>query len=195
MAGNTEIHIYDFDGTLFKSPDRPDWWPKRGWWGQPASLTPPCVPQKPNSSWWNGGVVSSAKRSISNPNVWAMMVTGRADGIGPIKWRIMELLKQKGLDFDEVWLNPGGSTESYKKKVILKTLAKHPHVEVVQIWEDRGNHLANFCKLVESTGRVCVPHLIREVNHPVDCTLEDLEEDRRRANRVAGRWVGKLSRN
>jgi hypothetical protein len=196
MAGKTEIHIYDFDGTLFRSPKRPDWWPTKGWWGQPASLTPPCVPQKPGSGWWNGSVVSSAKRSISDSDVWAMMVTGRADGIGPIRWRVAELLKQKGLNFDEVHLNTGGGTESYKKKIILKTLAKYPHVEVVQIWEDRGNHLSSFCKVVESTGRICIPHHIREVNHPVDCALEDYENVQKWANqvtRVAGRWVRNLS--
>ena len=191
----TELHIYDFDGTLFRSPLRPDWWPHKGWWGQPASLSMPCVPENPKNDWWIGSVVSSAKRSISNPDVWALLVTGRANTVGAIRYRVAELLKLKGLDFDEVHLNPGGSTETYKKKVIYRILSRYPHIEVVQIWEDRLNHLSSFCKFVEKMGRVCIPHPIRETEHPVICVPEDYERAQKWARvrrNVAQRWVTQM---
>ena len=75
---STELHIYDFDGTLFRSPHQPAVW-EGDWWSDPASLLPPCVPEKPGSEWWIASTVSSAKRSISDSDVFAVMMTGRKD--------------------------------------------------------------------------------------------------------------------
>ena len=171
----SELHLFDFDGTLFRSPDRPKWWGPKTWLVDYSSLGPPCVPLKPGSDWWIGKTVSAAKKSISNPNVWAILCTGRFDN-GMLRYRIAELLKQKGLNFDEVYLNPTGDTESYKIKVMLKILQKHPHIDTVQIWEDHPGHLPKFVKAIEATGRTCIPHLIKSTKHEVECTQEDMEK-------------------
>ena len=138
-AGELELHLYDFDGTLFRSPVRPDWWGKRSWWVEPESLGPPCVPLKPGSDWWISSTVRDAKRSISDPNVWAILCTGRAD-TGSLRYRVAELLKQKGLDFDEVYLSKGGqdAPTMYKINVMNKILRRNPDISTVQIWEDQN---------------------------------------------------------
>jgi len=171
----SELHLFDFDGTLFKSPDRPDWWGPKTWLVDPASLGPPCVPLKPGSDWWIGSSVRDAKRSISDSDVWAILCTGRAD-MGSLRYRVAELLKQKGLNFDEVFLNPTNNTETYKIQVMLKILQKHPHIDTVQIWEDHPGHLPKFVKAIEATGRTCIPHLIKSTKHEVVCVQEDMEK-------------------
>jgi hypothetical protein len=155
-----ELHLYDFDGTLFRSPKPPMWWGYAGkWWSDPQSLSPPCVPAKPGAEWWIGNVVSQARRSIANPDVWAIACTGRQDG--PFRWRVPELLHQKGLRFDEVFLNTGGSTSTFKQNVIRKLLRRYPDIDTVQVWEDRGNHLRTYMSLAESLGRRGIPHFIQ----------------------------------
>jgi len=134
-----ELHFYDFDGTLFRSPFQPAVW-DGDWWNNPQSLLPPCVPDKPGSDWWIGSTVSSAKASISNPEVYAMLATGRPDASG-LRFRVPELLKQKGLNFDSVNLAPSSGTLAWKKRLIQKTLGRFPHIDTVRIWDDRRSHL------------------------------------------------------
>ena len=83
LAGAPELHFFDFDGTLFRSPFPPEWWPWPGgtkWWSWEESLTEPCVPERPGREWWNGPIVQQAKKSIKDPNVYAVLATGRIDG-------------------------------------------------------------------------------------------------------------------
>ena len=45
-----ELHLYDFDGTLFRSPEEPKWWSdvsKKNWWTSAPSLDEPCAPRQP----------------------------------------------------------------------------------------------------------------------------------------------------
>ena len=58
-----EIHIFDFDQTLFRSPHPPD--DEKDWWTNIKSLSPPCVPLEPDESWWNNEVVLAAKEAIN----------------------------------------------------------------------------------------------------------------------------------
>ena len=144
------LHFYDFDGTLFRSPHKPAIW-KGDWWSSVESLMPPCVPDKPGSDWWVGSTVSAAKRSISNPDVWAVMMTGRSEQTG-LRYRIPELLKQKGLNFDEVHLSPVGDSEAEKIKRFRTILRLNPEIDAVSFWDDRPSHLRHFAKVAEKLG-------------------------------------------
>jgi hypothetical protein len=170
-----ELHLYDFDGTLFRAPDRPPWWGRSTWIMESVSLGPPCVPQKPGSDWWISSAVGDAKRSISNSDVWAILCTGRALGSSH-RYRVPELLKQKGLNFDEVYLNPGSDTKSYKIKVILKLLRRFPDIGTVHIWENHLSNMAAFCAAVERAGRICVEHPIKVPGHEPICEEQELIE-------------------
>lgn len=179
-----ELHLYDFDGTLFRSPHVEG---IKDWWISDFSLNPPCVPLKPGSEWWNAPVVAEAKASIANQNVWAILVTGRTDRSG-FRFRVPELLRQAGLRFDRVYLNSmGGQTEKFKKKVISDTLRRFPQINTVHIWEDRLPHLDAFCKHVQGLGKACVKHPIKVRPHPILCDPEELQD---MAARVASRWAG-----
>ena len=146
-----ELHVYDFDGTLFRSPHAPAVW-DGDWWSDPASLLPPCVPEKPGPAWWISPTVGSAKQSISDSDVFAIMMTGRQDQ-SAFRYRVPELLKQKGLNFDAVHLHQGsGDSLMGKVKVISKYLSRYPDIDTVRIWDDRGSHLRKFKSLFEREG-------------------------------------------
>lgn len=200
----TELHLYDFDGTLFRSPDRPSWWGRSTWAANPASLGRPCVPDKPGADWWISSIVSSAKRSIADQDVWAILCTGRwGIGTSGARWRVPELLKQAGLNFDEVYLNDtGGDTAKYKLAVFGKVLRRHPKIDTVQIWEDHAENLPVYVNYVERQGLTAVPHFVRSTSHETDCTedkmLEMVAEGwavwNKRAGRVAASWISRVAR-
>jgi len=163
-----KLHVYDFDGTLFKSPEPPIWW-KEGaeWWGDLNSLSTPCVPEEPTIDWWNESVVERAKQSLENVEVRTILLTGR---VQKFSLRIRQLLRQAGLDFQEIYLSPGDTdTERFKLETIKKILSKQPSIRGVAIWEDRLGHLRTFADWIESNGRSCVPHLVTVARHDVDC--------------------------
>lgn len=163
----TQLHIYDFDKTLFASPEKPDWWTK-GWWSRPESLGPPCVPDRPTADWWNSSVVSSAKRSNSDPDVVSILVTGRL--VKRFHHRVRDLLRQAGLRFDSVNLAPGGaSTETAKLKIFAEALAANPEITHVEIWEDRSEHIGKFKSFFEAQGLQTKAHLVKIAPHEVAC--------------------------
>ena len=146
----SELHLYDFDGTLFRSPHEPSVW-EGEWWNDVRSLTPPCVPEKPGPEWWVGDTVSKAKKSISDPNVFAIMVTGR-DANSALRFRVPQLLKQRGLGFDEVHLTPISSTLTHKKSLLEKTLKRYPFIDTLRMWDDRPTHLRAFKEVAQKMG-------------------------------------------
>jgi len=170
-GADLELHVYDFDGTLFKSPDQPDWWKeKRLWWAHPSSLEAPAVPENPSSDWWNMRVVSDAKRSTKNPNVYAVLLTGRSDRV--YRYRVPELLKQAGLAFDEVHLANTDDTKTWKLKMLKKLLSRFPDVRHVHIWED-ADHLGAMLSLVEKSSRMAEGHRVAESRKQAACSEQE----------------------
>lgn len=167
-GADLEVQFFDFDNTLFKSPMQPDWWPsKRKWWSDPSSLSPPCVPDRPGVEWWNTEVVQQAKLATRNPNVYAVLLTGRHDRV--FRWRVPELLKQVGLSFDEVHLAPGSdSTLQWKLGKMKSVLSRFPAVRSVHVWEDR-DHIDSFVSLAQRLGFRTTGHRVIEAQHGVAC--------------------------
>lgn len=175
------LHIFDFDGTLFRSPEKPDWWKDKGWWGKLESLNPPCVPKEPGADWWVGSTVEAAKKAISDPETFAVLITGRL--AGKFHARMFELLSHAGLRFDEVHLTPGGGTLPFKLKIIEALIQKLP-IEKVEIWEDRSEHVGAFKSVVEQFGKESEIHLVSTRAHALECTPESMAE------RVVARYLG-----
>ena len=117
------LYIFDFDGTLFRSPAKPALW-KGGWWGKQESLNPPCVPQVPDSDWWISDVVGKAKEARGNPKAMSVMMTGR--GADAFSARIDELLSGAGLSFDRVLLSDSYDTVAFKSGEIRKIFYEKP---------------------------------------------------------------------
>lgn len=173
---NLELHIFDFDNTLFRSPEPPQWWSnkKMGYWFNDAvSLSEPFVPQKPSSDYWFGNVVSEAKRSISDMGTLAIMCTGRPNDNGAMRYRVAELLKSKGLDFDEVHLRTGGQTDKYKAKLTFDLLKRYPNILSVSVWEDTQKNLDAIERVCDHLGVDFKGHLIQPNPYPTSITKEE----------------------
>ena len=180
-----ELHLYDFDGTLFRSPDPPDWYDRSvgSWWISHSSLDEPCVPHQPGGEWWVGNTVTAAKASISDPNVFAICCTGRTEK--PFRWRVPELLKQRGLNFDAVYLNPGMDTAAFKRGILSKLLNRYPFVEHVVVWEDDATKAASYVKHVKSLGRTIEFKRVNVTSPPAMCG----PDAQALFGRVAARWL------
>jgi len=173
----TELHIYDFDATLFMSPMHPDDWEGHigSWYDTLRSLSAPCVIDPPDDLWIES-TVQDALKSIANPSVYAVLMTGRSRRDDLVA-RIMELIAMRGLSFDEVHLKPGGGTLPWKSSMIEEFVAKMPSLQTIQIWEDRANHLASFVELIESLGLTAIPHFVDVMlDTPCDLTGVNVSE-------------------
>ena len=168
LSGPAELHVYDFDATLFRSPDMSARW--KNWWMEERSLTLPCVPDKPGPEWWNGAVVSEAKKSISNPNVYAVLITGRSDRV--FRWRIPEMLRDAGLKFDAVFLNKGGSVPAFKTDVVKQLLGRYRFIDQVKVWDDSAENHVALKREVEGQGLSYEGVKPKIKPMPVDCDEE-----------------------
>lgn len=146
-----KLVIYDFDGTLFRSLDEVEGkrlykektgvsWPYRGWWGCLESLMPPLVPEVPGNDWFNSSVVSAQK----NDDGYLVLMTGR---LGVFKERIMDLLKVGGMSFDEIYFGESGVNTFVMKTERIKEILGRGDYSVLEIWEDRVDHIDGFVKL------------------------------------------------
>jgi len=151
------IAIFDFDGTLFNSPDRPDDWPHAGFWGRPESLEPPIVPLVPDKRWYIGRTVAAAKIAMSDPETYTCMLTGRTPRF---ERRIFALLAHAGLFFDDYRFATTGGTLPFKINTIIELADRFP-TATVEMWEDRPEHVGPFRDTLASIGRDAVVHLVR----------------------------------
>lgn len=172
-----ELHLFDFDGTLFKSPEYvPDFWEVSGeysWFSHPISLTEPCIPLIPPSEWWIQPTVKEAKKSLRNKNSLTIICTGRVDAHEP---RVKSLLNKAGLgDFKHFFFNPGISASQFKKTIIQRLHERH-NFTAVHIWENEN--YAEYKRFVEGTlGIPCVIHKVDVPHIPYTCDVDDVRED------------------
>lgn len=122
--------MFDFDDTLFQSPEAPKGY-KGNWHIKPESL-----PDNPKDKDWNLEIVSKAQEMCEDPSVYCVMMTGRVGNIFGDK--IDAMLKSKGLSFAKTYYNEfGGDTAQYKIEEINKLLNKLPNVQNLIMWEDQ----------------------------------------------------------
>ena len=135
----TKLSVFDFDGTLFRSPEKPDGY-KGNWWIEEKSLNYPNVPKRPGDDFWYADVVEQAKKELASNNTYCILLTGRVDQF--FTDRIKELLAQKKLNFEEIGLNEfGGSTGEFKLKRIKSILEKNPTIKKIEMWEDEPDKI------------------------------------------------------
>jgi len=129
-----KLSVFDFDGTLFKSPNKPEGY-KGNWWGELISLGSETVGKKPESKYWIESTVEAALSEMSDKKTYCIMLTGRIDNV--FDERVRQMLKLKGLNFDHVKLNPFGmDTGEFKTNEIRKILKKHPTIKKIEMWDD-----------------------------------------------------------
>lgn len=168
----TALHIFDFDGTLVRTPG-PDegkhkyfqetgrqW--SGGWWGRPASLSPPVV----ESPFPASRVVVSVFDEMENvmtrsQTAVGIVVTGR---IKPCRDAVIRILDeiciarnndtvaqgQSFVNHNAVVTHPGGSrtTLEFKMQFFEELLTCEPLVNCaitdLHVWEDRKEHAEVF---------------------------------------------------
>ena len=153
------LKFFDFDGTLFRSPDPPN----RDLWE--VSLEPPLVPRVPNQAWWIQEVLQAAREAIADPDVYAVLMTGRTSDL--FEDRVHELLAQQGLEFDEVHLTtPGVETTEFKSEKLAEILAKlnnlNDEVDMVVIYDDSFDRMVEYQRIIEGNGIPCEIHWVHD---------------------------------
>ena len=137
-----KLAVFDFDGTLFKSPEKPEGY-KGNWWIKKDSLGEPNVPEVPPNSFWNLDVVRQAQNMINDPSVYCILMTGRVGQF--FEERIKNLLSQKKLEFNETHFNEfGRDTSEFKITTIQKILKKYPSIKTLEMWEDDEEKAADY---------------------------------------------------
>jgi hypothetical protein len=167
MSGNInekiiKISVFDFDGTLI-STELPETgkikykektgldWPHIGWWGKPESLDVNIFDNELIEETFN-----FYKREFQRENTLCIMMTGRRTVLSK---EVELILEKHNLKFHRYYYNTGGETFSCKIKTLDKLLEEFPHVEEVELFEDRPEHVEMF----ESWGKIIGAEV--KVNH------------------------------
>ena len=149
------LRIFDFDGTLFRSPSVP----QEEW---DSSLDPPVVPEVPGIDWWIRATLVALSESVEDPYIYTIVATGRQQDI--FTDRVYELLDQIGMleGIDEVHLTPEGRmSHEYKMELfekILEVIA--PELDGVEFWDDHDDYLPDYVDLAEKFGLAAYAHLV-----------------------------------
>lgn len=159
------LEVFDFDDTLFRSPPAPASIPKEAahpaWWAHAKSLKPPHVQEVPSKDFWVSEVVKAALKAIASPKTYTALISGRAGYEKALKQRVGQILKGKGLTFDEVHLNPSTApTVSWKAQQVKAMLARLPDVHTLRAWDDRADILGGYASLATDLGIDYEPHLV-----------------------------------
>lgn len=172
------VVIYDFDGTLFKSPLREDGellyfeatgkkLPFPGWWGRLESLSPPIIPEKPGPEWLITNTINAYREDIKDEETEVILMTGR-----PFKHRkrILEICEHNNLLFHDHYFRgqpgqKGRDTLEIKSNFIVEHLI-HPELAFLEIWEDRPEHTSAFYDLAKKW-KITFPNLEKITIHDV----------------------------
>lgn len=171
--------IYDFDGTLFKSPTREEgeltyfqetgkYFPFTGWWGRSESLMPPVVPEKPGNEWFIENTVNAYQKDQKDKNTELILMTGR-----PFKNknRVIEICNSSNLKFHKYYFrgqkgSKGKDTFEIKVNYIQNDLI-HPNLQILEIWEDRSEHISAFIEVSKKWKSIYRKHLSKILIHAV----------------------------
>jgi len=164
------LHIFDFDATLFRSPEPPDWW--RGshddWWHDIISLIPPCLPKDPPKDLWIESTVMAVRDALKEDESLVVLLTGRQESV--FKKRIQSLLWQHGLAFDEVHLSDQPDTQVFKVGKIRELLENYPDIKQVDLWDDMVSMVPAYQAVVEEAGVAFEFHLVDVEARKSPCT-------------------------
>lgn len=145
---------------------------RRGWWGRHETLEPPLVPDPAPNDLFISDICDRFLQSKSDPNVITLVLTGRHSGLKKQVLRVLDdgnLVKCRRTtdQSGKVWIEnvdplvqvyclgedgplmEGASTKPpdtlpWKIWVINQFVALNPDIELVEIWEDRYEHMVGF---------------------------------------------------
>lgn len=169
------LHVYDFDNTLFSSPlPNPQLWHPQtigllqsyevfahgGWWHNAnilASTGEGAEKEEPRGwkGWWNEVVVQLAETSIQEKDSLTVLLTGR--GESNFADLINRIANSRRLDFDMVVLKPEvgpnqqhfTSTMDFKQAFLRDLVLTYRLADNIRIYEDRVKHVKGFREFME----------------------------------------------
>jgi hypothetical protein len=150
----TVINIFDFDGTIFNSPN-----PSRELWDNKMYGKLMSTPKQGGYGWYqntltledkyivnstfNEDVLSDIRKSMESPNTITVLLTGRTTAYSNI---VQAIVMRAGLEFDEFGFKPLGervTTFNFKTDFIKELVEKYDASEV-NLWDDRIKHVIRF---------------------------------------------------
>ena len=144
--GIKKLVCFDFDDTLCNTVKHDDgkviWrekfgveYPHRGWWSKPESLDMDIFPVTVNPY-----VYQEYLKVVSDPDNYVILATGRIEKLRP---EVEAILDNLNLAFDAVYLNTGGDTFTFKRRLFEKLIRKIEPQEFI-MYDDRELHLIEF---------------------------------------------------
>ena len=159
------LAVFDFDGTLFRSPTPcPDRWDRCsfgyltkslkhggvGWFQSLCSLQTPLVPQIPHKGWFVTKVCSRVRECMQDHHCVTVLVSERTENCVP---RITEILGYAGLVFDHIKCVPltGSCSFPWFKKMCIQRLSYQHKTGVTEVWEDDADVVGVLEQLPNTT--------------------------------------------
>eukprot|EP01125_Pyxidicula_operculata_P011285 TRINITY_DN3691_c0_g1_i1.p1 TRINITY_DN3691_c0_g1~~TRINITY_DN3691_c0_g1_i1.p1 ORF type:complete len:418 (-),score=101.17 TRINITY_DN3691_c0_g1_i1:9-1262(-) len=155
------LNVFDFDGTLFKSPaPNPKLWEKPsfgkilemrsstglGWFQDTLTLSEPYVPSNPGPEWFSEEIKNKVIESMNDDNCVTVLLTGRTTEYLPI---VEKMLDFAGLKFDALGFKPVSEDEDriptmeFKKKFLAELISIYAP-NALNMYEDRPRHTEQF---------------------------------------------------
>ena len=103
QSGALKLKVFMFDNCLFRTPEKPKWWPFRSYEPMIESVCPPHVDQIPGDEFWNMDVVEEVKNAMQDSTTWTVLLTFRTDAF---QKRLTQMVAYMGLKFDEIRCRP-----------------------------------------------------------------------------------------
>lgn len=175
----SKLSIYDFDNTLFNSHYREtgellylektgNLWPFEGWYGRIETLLSPLVPDPIPDELWLQEIVDLFLEDKKDSDRLTVLMTGRPY---KIRRRIQEILQSKSLEFDKEFYRgmkgqKGKDTIDIKLNIIAEELL-HDSLKIIDIYEDRQEHLSKFMTAAKYWKSKLAKNLERVIVHDV----------------------------
>ena len=155
-------NIFDFDGTLFNTPDlnigiklwekqNSKSWPYDNWYETPESLDISLNPTP------NYDVINDFDKSLKNKFIKTIILTGR---LKKLKNSIIHILEEYNLKPHELYLSNDGFTLPYKHNKIIELINDNPTVTEINMWEDRDFFADYYEKLGAKIG---IPIFVKRI--------------------------------
>ena len=150
----TNLYIFDFDGTLFNTPDPKKGreiyenytgtrWERKGWLSWPESLLPPMKT-------YPGPALPIYREHIGQSGSLTIILTGRIERTMPGITQVLENFKVYP---DQLFMKPDKldeTTPSFKARIVQKMLETYSDVTLVKVWDDLPGNLAAMHRLSKS---------------------------------------------
>lgn len=178
-----EIHLYDFDNTLFYTPvpNKRLWTSSTyhfiqssknlvmgSWWTNSQILR--CTGEGYEheiktmwNGWWNESVVSLVKESFADPSVLTVLLSGRNEE--SFKDLISTMVQAKGLNFDILLFRTSEFTNTldFKKSCIENMLKRLTSCKYISLYDDRPHHVQMFRQFLKELSQRFYPDLSANV--------------------------------